>query len=109
VLSHEKAGGPHPLYSALYDSQRISLGAKRLRIATAVVSELAYNATSRNRRIYGVNPESVGEMTLDQGGGHGPVYYKSCTINPEYSWRWGSPLYGYQRAEGGDLTIGGYR
>jgi hypothetical protein len=46
-------------------------------MATAVVSELAYNATSRNGRICGVNPESVGEMTLDQGEGT-----DQFTINP---------------------------
>jgi hypothetical protein len=58
------------------------------------------NPTPSIPRMCGVNPNLLGEMTLDQGGQHGPVHHKSCTINPECSGRWGSPLYGCQRAEG---------
>jgi hypothetical protein len=43
--------------------------------------------TPSNGRIYGVNPESGGEMTLDQGAGTGQFTINPNTINPECSWR----------------------
>ncbi|KUJ19611.1 uncharacterized protein LY89DRAFT_780523 [Mollisia scopiformis] len=44
---------------------------------------VATSPTPSIRRMCGVNPNLLGEMTLDQGGKHGPVHHKSCTINPQ--------------------------
>ena len=52
-------------------------------------------ATPSNPRICGVNPKSVGDATLTQGGGHRPVYYKSFIINPIYFGYRGRFIYNY--------------
>jgi hypothetical protein len=67
--------------------------------------------TSSNGRMCGVNPNLVGEMTLGQGGMHGPVHHKSCHHKSRMLPALGgvpATAPSEQRAARGDLIIGGH-